>query len=386
MPQRLTMDGIKALYPEDKWIHVLPAVTKFMGTDSPIWGLDVTEVTIDPNSPSAVYDNKGKDALTKISLDRLAAAAGLTLTTRRTDDRANREVCVYEATAVLRLPGGEAIVRTATREWDGRDAADRVEIECENYVQKEAVKKNITLTDEQFDNAVRRRFREEMLREREISRAKTETKAVNRAIAMILGIPRSFPRGILATVKFAVVKYVLVPDMSDPEIRRAVIAAGVSAHTQLYSGRHDQPALQEFRPAAMLQPGPVVDAEYDHGDDDDTDGLEAVVGTHQERAEDRAREAARPRREEPQGVRDTRALLGEAPVEVRADGRTALGWSDVESSLPDVQRLLSACTHPKATAVKSKYIDAYKARDAAKITEIYNWLLDQQILAQQGGN
>lgn len=382
MPQRLTMDGIKALYPEDKWIHVLPAVTKFMGTDSPIWGLDVTEVSIDPESPSAVYDNKGKDALTKISLDRLAAAAGLTLTTRRTDGRSNREVCVYEATAVLRLPGGEAIVRTATREWDGRDAADRIMIECENYIEKN----NRGLSDDAFHVAVQRRFREEMLREREISRAKTETKAVNRAIAMILGIPRSFPRGVLASVKFAVVKYVLVPDMSDPEIRRAVIAAGVSAHTRLYSGRNDQPALQEFRPAAMLQPGPVVDAEYDHGNDDDADGLEAVVGSQQERAEGAAREAARPRMEEPQAVRDERALLGQAPAqEIRADGRSAAGWAEVEPSIPHIQALLARCQHAKVTDIKRKYLDAYTARDAAKVNEIYNWLLDQE-LAAQGGN
>lgn len=369
MTQRLTMDGIKQLYPEDKWIHVLPAVTKFMGTDSPIWGLDVTEVTIDPNSPSAVYDNKGKDALTKISLDRLAAAAGLTLTTRRIDDRSDRDLCAFEATGVLRLPGGECIVRTATREWDGRDAADRVQIECENYVSKQSPGVN----DVQYQQAVNRRFREEMLREREISRAKTETKAVNRAIAMILGIPRSFPRGILASMKFAVVKYVLVPDMSDPEVRSAVIAAGISAHTQLYAGPTHATQVQQapLQIQAAQQDDPNVGVVYGDGSGEVLPPVSA-----QQRLSGQV----------PQGVRDTQTLLGETPTEeVRADGRSAPGWADVEPSIPDIQRLLAACKHPKVSDAKRKYLDAYKSRDVAKITDIYNWLLDQEIV-NQGGN
>jgi hypothetical protein len=372
MAQRLTMEGIKQLYPEDQWIHVLPAVTKFMGTDSPIWGLDVAEVTIDPDSPSAVYNNNGKDALTKVSLDRLAAAAGLSVSSMRVDDRANRDLCVFQASAMLRLPGGDVIERTATREWDGRDAMDRILIECEAHVAKNSPR----LTGPEFENAVARRFREEALRERESSRAKTESKAINRAIAMILGIPRAFPRGVLESHRFAVVKYVLVPDMSDPDVKAAVISAGISVRGQLYAApQHRQP---------QLQAGASADAEYHPVDD--TAGLEAVVGSQQERAENEAREAARPRMEEPQGVRDQRALLGEAPAqEVRADGRSAAGWADIEPSLPDIQALLSRCRHAKATDIKRKYLDAYTARDAAKVTEIYNWLLDQE-LAAQGGN
>lgn len=337
MAQRLTMEGIKQLYPEDKWILLLPSVTKFMGDDSPIWGLDVTEIEINPDSPAMVYDQKGKDALTRVALDRLAGAAGLSIKTKRLDDRSNRDVCGYWAEASLQMPwGGEPIRREATKEWDARDYPEPVD--------------------------------------REKGRTQTETKAINRAIAMILGIPRSFPRGILNTHKFAIAKYVLVPDMSDPEVKRAVIAAGISAHTQLYAGPP---------PVAQLQAAPD-EAEYHPVDD--AAGLESVVGTQQERAEGRAREAARPRTEEPQAVRDERALLGQAPAqEIRADGRSATEWAEVEPSIPHIQAMLARCQHAKVTGIKRKYLNAYTARDAAKVNEIYNWLLDQE-LAAQGGN
>lgn len=358
MPQRLSMDGIKQIYTEDKWILLLPAVSKFMGTDNPIWGLDVTEVEINPDSPSMVYDQKGKDALTKIALDKLASAAGISVQCRRTDDRSNRDLAAFEATAILRTPGGEPIMRTATREWDGKDAMDRIQIECENYVEKN----QRGLSDEAFGQAVQRRFREESLREREISRAKTETKAINRAIAMVLGIPRSFPRGVLKTHKFAIVKYVMVPDMSDPVVKQAVIAASIGAHAQLYAGP----------PAAL--PAPVQDARA--GADD---GLDPVIGSEAERAEYHPAERTTV---EPQGVADTRAMLGEGPAQaVRADGRTAApGWDAVQEYDADIRRLLAESKHPKIAEVKAKYLRAWQERDAQKATDIYNWLLDQSLL------
>lgn len=366
MAQRLTTDAIRALYPEDKWILLLPTVTKLTSDDSLIYGLDVTEVEINPDSPSMVYDNKGKDALSKVALDRLAAAAGISISSRRTDDRSSREYASYEATAIISNPGGEPIVRTANREWDGRDAADRIRIECEANIEKNSR----GLTGADFERAVERRFREEMLREREISRAKTETKAINRAIAMILGMPRSFPRGVLATHRFAVAKYVLTPDMSDPDVKRAVIDRAFGSRPLLY-GSPTHAAGQAVPPRALLAAPQAYEPEVDG------DGASAAMRVAQE-----------PTREPVDGVkqatadaawsREVQEVLGDGMQVLPDDGPDA-AWRRAEDHLPEITRMLAACRHPKAAEAKTRYLAAFRARDAVKIESVYNWLLDQEI-------
>lgn len=408
MAQRLTTDAIREMYPEDRWILLLPTVTKLTSDDSLIYGLDVTEVEINPDSPSMVYDNKGKDALTKVALDRLAAAAGISVSSRRTDDRSNREYASYEATAMIANPGGEPIVRVANREWDGRDAAERIRIECENYVEKG----NRGLSDAEFERAVDRRFREEMLREREISRAKTETKAINRAIAMILGVPRSFPRGVLKTHKFAVAKFVLAPDMSDPDIKQAVIAAGFGARHALYAGKLDHVSqMQQIHATAHerhpeLLAGPQAHADDHQGISGATSPNEAQAQAHElatglkQRTDDaiwseaykrgvidpaqpdgRSILASNPRDEiaasVPAAVAELQQAMGGAQI-LPADGPDA-AWRAVEPLLPEVQALLAECKHEKAALAKSRYLAAFKARDAERVQAVYNWLLDQAI-------
>lgn len=354
MAQRLTTDAIRSLYPDDKWILLLPTVSKLLADDSTIYGLDVTEVEISPDSPSMVYDQNGKDALTKVALDKLASAAGITVRSRRTDDRSSRDYAAYEATAEIRNPGGEPIVRTANREWDGQNAADRILIECEKHVAKQS-----GLSDAQFDAAVQRRFREEMLREREVSRAQTETKAVNRSIAMILGIPRSFPRGVLATHKFAIAKYVLTPDMSDPDVKRAVLEHSFGRKVQLYGSRVEPSRLLGSASEPPRDENPEAAPFYPS---------EAVV-------QQQVTQGAVQRDDEiPQAVRDVQALLG---ARVLPSVGPEAGWLAVESLLPDITRMLAECRHAKATEAKARYLAAHRARDAAKVEAVYNWLLDQ---------
>ena len=248
MPQRLSLDAIRELYPPEKYILLLPAVTKHILTDNPMWALDVAEVEIDVTNPDHVYIQTEKwdgqqsvateVSLTKIALDLLASAADVTVLPERTDDGSNPMFCRHVARCVMRTPGGDVRARSSSCDWEGEVAQDRVRLAAENYVLFRVSKqwKGYTgLTDEQVQEKIDQRFREQWIREREYGKRKNESYACNRAIAAVLAVQRTYPVDMLRGKKFAVAKFVLSPDLSDPDIKRMYIERGMQAQGQLYA-------------------------------------------------------------------------------------------------------------------------------------------------------
>jgi hypothetical protein len=400
MAQRLTTEAVMQLYPDDKYIRLLPTVSKFILDDNPMWGIDVVLVKIDPTDESLVYAQKkvynrstrDYDAthvsLSKLALDKLAAAGGISAYPSRTDKRDDRMYAEVTAWASLKLPSGEVYQRSATCEWDGGLEEEKTRLECEQYVDK-AISKNWenfkNLDDQGRARAIDQRFKGEWIREREYGKRKCESKALNRAIAMILGVPRTFPVEVLRDKTFAVAKFVLVPDMSDPEVKRAVIGAGVQAFGQLYGPGQvsQQPALQSGyvqQAQAALPPARVIDGNSEGpGADAEWDG-DPVVVTEGGPGDGGPIGQERPLFSDAELVTTTTAASQPVQAAVHAPA-----WADVEPYLPHLRSMLAGCQHKDTAAKKVAANAAFKARDAQAISDLYNWALDQQPSSKDGG-
>lgn len=237
MSSRLSLDNIRQFYPEDKYILLLPPVSKHTADDNPLWALDVATVKIDPNNKRHVYLQNGEMALTKIAFDLLASAADLTVKSSRSKGDEPGDV-IHTATATMATAGGgKPRARDGSSEWEFKVQRDRVWNEAEAFIYKGNVGgKN----DEQINEMIQRRFNDEWQREREKGKCKNESKAFNRAISAILACQRAYPKAELEAKEFAIAKWVLSPNMSDPEARSAYISAGVGAASQLYPGQPAQ--------------------------------------------------------------------------------------------------------------------------------------------------
>jgi len=84
-------------------------------------------------------------------------------------------------------------------------------------------------------------FRRKFLIECEQAPAKTESKAVLRAIRAALQVPHTFTEA-EAKKPFLVVGYAFTPDLSDPETRKVILEIGYARGAEVYGGA--APALE----------------------------------------------------------------------------------------------------------------------------------------------
>ena len=138
-------------------------------------------------------DRKGELALTKVGLDRLAAAAGISWVPERSgrvDDRSDPHYCEFAVTGVLRDVDGTTRTLTGTKAIDLRDGS------------ADAVRMNAG----------------ELARQRQHIVALAESKAKNRAVRS-LGVRQSYRPDELKK-PFAVVAVVFSGRSPDPELER----------------------------------------------------------------------------------------------------------------------------------------------------------------------
>jgi hypothetical protein len=187
------------------------------------WTPSIRAVKLDPERHS-YHDSsskQGERSLNKIGLFSLASVAGLTMkgTTRlpRTQLREN-EIGWQAEVAVRRSDGTEQ-----------RFTASKV-------IDLDVLKRKCWAEANQDEAKAKRRW----LYEQEHVDSKAETKAIERAIRAALQIPHAFTGEQLAK-PFLVVGYNFTPDWSDPETKRAIVAAGLGAQDQVY-GRVELPA------------------------------------------------------------------------------------------------------------------------------------------------
>lgn len=211
--------------------NVLMPVSSFAQAD-PNWTPSVHVVALnpDPQNGPHFYSNaswRGRIAPTKQALELLAKAAGVLYTRTARVPRgelADGEAFAYRATIGIRRSDG-------TVEELVREKGYESEVEHQEIV--DAVLRSDKYQTAEARNAeVRKRW----LQEQKFAKAKTESKAVLRAIRAALQIPHQFTPADAAK-PFVVVGFSFTPDYDDVEVKRALVAAGLNAHVQMYGDR-----------------------------------------------------------------------------------------------------------------------------------------------------
>ncbi len=281
-------------------IVIPPAVREAMNVLDPVqsfaqarpdWSPAIRVVQLDPdavNGPHFYKQAGGKLAPTKQALELLAKAANIEVAnTRRMpkEELADGERLGYYAKVKIRTASGtlEELERSQT-------FVEEAELEeIKTAVTNAKAYENGQQTQKpRFDvpgaPAWEAEVRKRWLTELKNASAKTESKAVLRAIRAALQIPHTFAPA-RASLPFVVIGFNFTPDQSDPEVRRMLVAAGMNASASLYGNDSATPAL----PAGGR---PEVAAPSEGGDAAPLSDVPAPGDTGGQQAEDTAKPVA----------------------------------------------------------------------------------------------
>jgi len=204
--------------------------------------------------------DKGKFILTKQSLMRLCACAGIEWNwgyCGRTDDGRDRDYIAYRMVGAVRKLDGTWYPLQGQYDMD----FEVIEEELRDlFVSKS---KNWNKPQENKDAYVESMTRKELLRKRKHKLALAETGAMLRAIRGLLTIKNSYTTAELEK-PFVRARLAFQPDYNDPEIRRQFVAAATQAITGVYGAASQNP----FEPKEHLEryPDNVDDIPVEDGD------------------------------------------------------------------------------------------------------------------------
>lgn len=276
----LSWSDIKERYPEDKFIHVLPAEDSLFAHGEPQWRLDVTPIKFDPTSSKDCYpiekakggydqSNQWVDGevlsvgLTKGALERLAAAADVSIIGERVDNRCDDNFAEFVAVGVMSSKSGTIRTQPASKTWNGRLRREVKQREAEKkwdlYGRKDwgvtipgqPKKQARACTEEEKQIVIANWFADEWLREREFGPPTAESKCQNRARRAILGLSAKYTFAEIQAKTFIVPRWAFEPDMSDPVIKQMVVGAGLQAQSRAFL----LPPSSMIPEAAALPPG-----------------------------------------------------------------------------------------------------------------------------------
>lgn len=207
-------------------VNIVNPTTSYVQAD-PNWTPGISLVTIDVDRDT--YNVAGKRGLSKQALETLSKAAGVLYTRTARVPAAELqpgERYAYRATVGFRRSDGTIDELTRERGWNE-------DVEREKIVQAvDTGEKTKGLSADAKAGEVRKRW----LAELEFGPAKTESKAINRALRAGLSIPTSLSPAD-AKKPFLVIGYNFTPDYNDPEIKRQLVAIGLNAQAAIYGGR-----------------------------------------------------------------------------------------------------------------------------------------------------
>lgn len=227
-------------------------------------GVAISLVHVDPNpdpynGPKEVYDVGGRLGLSGTTLDRIAAASGLSwdpMRSGRLDDRRDPHYCLFRAVGTVRNFDGSERTVSGEVEIDARKGSPQIEEICEK------AKKGRNGPRDPANQI--RELRKFLLRH-------AESKARNRAIAC-MGVKRSYAPSELSK-PFAVARIMWTGETSDPALRREAFLARQAAMSGssalLYGAQRATAAL------TCHAPPPVGTAR-------DTDGYDPEHGSEME--------------------------------------------------------------------------------------------------------
>lgn len=250
--QHLTWDALRQAYPEDRYIFLLPQVDMHVQHSIPLWRLDVATVKIDPNDPSQVYAVEGtakrpvKLALQRPALDRLLAAAN-GVSRAHVVYEIPGELVRYEGVAAMKAPDGSIRPIARTRDWVGSAEREAIEAQVEKWYADNETYADRTwwhkLSPEQKQAKKAEEIATRWRRERQFGSAKTESKAIGRAIRALLGLRGGFTPSELAQKSFAVPRWVFEPPVDNPEVLKQVVDNAFNGQHLLYGATSQLVAL-----------------------------------------------------------------------------------------------------------------------------------------------
>jgi hypothetical protein len=247
--------------------NVLQPVTAVVAAD-PLWSPSVRAVALDVGDQQGrgsphVYPGtrRGMLALSKLGNALLADAAGVRVAhTEPFHEGLRDRQFGWRATVEVRMGDGTWKHVTESHVTDLDDELEAIEAQ----VLKSAAYDVEQGRDPWPEAKITARTRERWIKEKPHFQAKGETKAVLRAMRLIMQVQHEYPAAALAR-PFLVVGFSMTPDYSDPDVRRMLLEAGVAGTSRAY-GRRAATELVEL-PGTVE---PVVDVPM-RGEDDVVD-------------------------------------------------------------------------------------------------------------------
>lgn len=283
-------------------VNLLTPVSSWTQAD-PNWSPSVSLVKLEKDAHTYPLPG-GKLGLNKQALETLGRLAGVLYTrTSRVPNVELRpdELWAYRATIGFRRSDGT--IDEITRERGFSREAETMEIE--DSVTKS--NKFGPAQSEKWTAEVRKR----MIAELRHGPAKTESKAINRALRAGLAMPSSVEARQLEK-PFLVIGYNFTPNYDDPEVKRALVAVAMNAQAAIYGGRDVSDEMPQI--AAGDIPADAVSA--------DENDVEPQVPTLNDHPADGVVESA-----------SSEGSADESATAAAADGAT-LADADPEPELP----------------------------------------------------
>jgi hypothetical protein len=247
-----------AKYDEKKYNRLLPSTTLLENLGQ-FQKVSVEEVQIDSDVNGVdVYQERrvNKPALTKVALDKIAHAGGLTMhpTASGVDEHVRGQYIRYKAVGLIKKADGTPLVISRMKEIDMETEEEEIRL---SYEKKSG-------SPDQKEANIRR----DLLQIRKNMLPNAETKAWNRVVRACFAIPSSFKAQDLKK-PFVVVRFDTAFDMTDPTVQRALIdraAASMGALFQDVTGALSlpEPTAVEGKVVATStpeEPGPADPAE-----------------------------------------------------------------------------------------------------------------------------
>lgn len=208
-------------------VNLITPVSSWNQAD-PNWTPTINLVQLDKDSHTYALPG-GKLGLNKQALETLGRCAGVLYTHPTRVPKAelqDDEAWAYRATAGFRRSDGT--VDEVTRERGFNREAEQMEIE--DSVRSAKYDGNLKFTTPE---AIEAECRKRWIAELRFGPAKTESKAINRALRAGLGIPASVTAAQIQK-PWLVVGFNFTPDYNDPETRRALMQLANIGSNRLY--------------------------------------------------------------------------------------------------------------------------------------------------------
>ena len=242
----------------------------------------IRPVTVDPNpTMGEVYKLPGgaEVALTKVSLDKIAAAAGITwdpVRSGRLDDRSDPHYCHFRAVGTVRDLDGSRRTLVGEKEIDLRDGNPSIFTADEKRMAVVWVNGRATdKIDERSRGYVRGWSRDRLDGARTHILAMAESKAKNRAIRQ-LGVKSKYTTAELMQKPFVCLSLVFTGASDDPDLQRLakerMLDVALSTSRELYGAEppHARMLRAPEEPAPALEhhaPPPIAAVPADEDDE-----------------------------------------------------------------------------------------------------------------------